>query len=361
MATNITEYLGMNCGEGQYGSDDDNGSSVACVLNGTSALNMGGNVPRSSMPSVPEFGHLKYLTIVFYLATFLFGAAGNMLVIYIILYYKDVRRKSVANYYILNLAFADILFIMTLPLFCHATYTQKWIFGNPTCKFMFVLKEMNKFSSIFTLTALSIDRYIACKQQWANLRSIKAGKIVCMVIWAASLVAAMPHWLYAHAEGRWSGTNFSYSCKINWPRGLVHREIWTYSEISIGLVIPFLFICISYVLLFKRIKSIMRVRQNTSLAKKPSRKMTRTICVVAITFLVCNLPYYVMEMVSLNKVKLRMEYIRRKEIYLPSDTEWTLFVHFNALAQILVFISSCVNPVIYGVLNENYRKYFQIT
>ena len=37
-------------------------------------------------------------------------------------------------------------------------------------------------------------------------------------------------------------------------------------------------------------------------------------------------------------------------------TEQALFFYFNALAQILVFVSSCVNPVVYGILNENFRK-----
>ena len=61
---------------------------------------------------------MRYVTIFFYLATFVFGCVGNCLVIYIIGYFSSERVKSVANYYIWSLAFADLLFVLSLPLFC---------------------------------------------------------------------------------------------------------------------------------------------------------------------------------------------------------------------------------------------------
>ena len=64
----------------------------------------------------------RYITLVFYLCTFMVGIAGNTLVLYVIGRYPTIRRKSVANYYIWNLALADEMCVMTLPLFCLATY-----------------------------------------------------------------------------------------------------------------------------------------------------------------------------------------------------------------------------------------------
>ena len=40
----------------------------------------------------------------------------------------------ISNYYIWNLALADVLFVLTLPFFCYATWTGDWIFGSVTCK-----------------------------------------------------------------------------------------------------------------------------------------------------------------------------------------------------------------------------------
>jgi len=32
------------------------------------------------------------------------------------------------------------------------------------------------------------------------------------------------------------------------------------------------------------------------------------------------------------------------------------FIYSNAVAQVLVFISSGCNPIVYGIFNKNYRK-----
>ena len=65
-----------------------------------------------------------------------------------------------------------------------------------------------------------------------------------------------------------------------------------------------------------------------------------------------QVPYYVMDVVSLKK----LEAIKLSS-YWPTSSERTRFLYLSALAQILVFVSSCCNPVIYGILNENYREY----
>ena len=42
----------------------------------------------------------------------------------------------------------------------------------------------------------------------------------------------------------------------------------------------------------------------------------------------------------------------------PSAEAALIFIYCNTVAQILVFFSSCCNPVIYGIFNQNYSQYF---
>ena len=72
---------------------------------------------------------VKVVTIVSYLLTFVVGFTGNTLVLYVIGRFPVVRRKSVANYYIWNLALADDLYVLALPLFCWATL--RWVSRRP--------------------------------------------------------------------------------------------------------------------------------------------------------------------------------------------------------------------------------------
>ena len=64
----------------------------------------------------------KHITLIAIFATFLLGVTGNSLVMFVIGRHGKVRVKSVANYYIWNLALADLLFVLALPLTGWATY-----------------------------------------------------------------------------------------------------------------------------------------------------------------------------------------------------------------------------------------------
>ena len=64
--------------------------------------------------------NLRIISLVTIVLAFVIGLAGNGLVLLVIIRNKAVRQKSVANYYILNLALADLLFTSTLPFFFSA-------------------------------------------------------------------------------------------------------------------------------------------------------------------------------------------------------------------------------------------------
>ncbi len=311
---------------------------------------------RPSQPVIPPSEeHIKYITLIVYLLTFVVGLAGNSLVIYIIARYSEVRRKSVANYYILNLALADELYTLALPMFCYSTWVREWVFGNPLCKIITVVREINKFASIFTLVALSLDRYVASYHTLGAYRTLTVGKCVCVCIWVASLLMCMPYLLYYYSISRSDGISV---CKLNWPRRnyLSHLRAWTYSQLSLGLIVPFVLICLSYFLLMHRLKAIMKPRLSQRI-RKPNRKMTRTVLVVVVGFLVCQLPYYVVDLMNLHKQEFIREMIQKKQPFIPTTAEITRHSYINAFAQVLLAISGCINPILYGIFNDNFSKY----
>lgn len=108
--------------------------------------------PYSDVP------YLRQLVLASFLATFVIGLLGNSLVIFVVCSFADIRRKSVANYYILSLAIADWCFVLFLPLYAVATFTHSWQFGTVLCKLATGVREANRYASIFTLVALSVDR-----------------------------------------------------------------------------------------------------------------------------------------------------------------------------------------------------------
>ena len=254
---------------------------------------------------IPDTSNIRHAVLVVYLLAFIFGVSGNLLVIGIIGYYRSVRIKSVANYYIWNLSLADLLFMLTLPFFSYTTFTEDWPFGDVMCKMSFAFRETNRFCSVFILVALSWDRFVASFYNLSHLRTNRLGVLVCVVIWMVCATLSIPYWVYSQTE---MTRNNETRCVFHWPRQrkLHYLRIWTYFQLVIGLLLPLLMIVIAYVLLTFRLK---RMHSGSSISgssinsgiQKPSRKMTKTVSVVVTTFLICQTPYYLMEVWSLTQ------------------------------------------------------------
>jgi bombesin receptor subtype-3 len=64
--------------------------------------------------------------------------------------------------YILSLALADLLVIITCVPFTSIVYTvESWPWGDTVCRVSEAAKDVSIGVSVFTLTALSADRYFA--------------------------------------------------------------------------------------------------------------------------------------------------------------------------------------------------------
>lgn len=83
---------------------------------------------------------------------------GNLIVIWIILAHK--RMRTVTNYFLLNLAFSDasMAAFNTLINFIYAAHGE-WYFGEAYCKFHNFFPVTSVFASIYSMTAIAVDRW----------------------------------------------------------------------------------------------------------------------------------------------------------------------------------------------------------
>ncbi|MGH0171467.1 UNVERIFIED_CONTAM: hypothetical protein FKN15_060827 [Acipenser sinensis] len=121
-----------------------------------------------------------------YLLAFAVGSLGNGLVLRAYLPWRGKRSrpreglqrwggpggrsKGLTHAFIASLALADLSFVFTLPLW--AAYTAlgyHWPFGAALCKLSSYLAVINMYASVFSLTGLSVERYLAV------VRSLSAG------------------------------------------------------------------------------------------------------------------------------------------------------------------------------------------
>ncbi|NXL40597.1 GPR25 protein, partial [Glaucidium brasilianum] len=100
---------------------------------------------------------------ILYSFIFLLGLVGNLFVI--VLMGKKSRGKRTVDTFVLNLAVADVIFVCTLPFWVVAgAQGNRWLLGEGLCKVSSYVIAVNRCSSIFFLTALSVERYLVIRK-----------------------------------------------------------------------------------------------------------------------------------------------------------------------------------------------------
>ena len=88
------------------------------------------------------------------------GVIGNTLVIVVVI--TNQQMRSTTNVLILNLAVADLLFVIFCIPFTATDYVlPEWKFGLIVCQAVQYLIYVTSYVSIYTLILMSIDRFLA--------------------------------------------------------------------------------------------------------------------------------------------------------------------------------------------------------
>lgn len=102
----------------------------------------------------------KPLIIPCYALVVLVGVFGNYLLLYVICHTK--KMHNVTNFFIGNLAFSDMLMCATCVPFtlAYAFNPRGWVFGRFMCYLVFLIQPVTVYVSVFTLTAIGVDRWV---------------------------------------------------------------------------------------------------------------------------------------------------------------------------------------------------------
>nr|QKY88670.1 putative C3a receptor C3aR [Botryllus schlosseri] len=130
------------------------------------------------------------------------GILGNAIVFFVILVLQEYR-KSVSNWYVLQLALADTLFLLMLPFGAAEEMAGKWYFPASLCKAKEGILMVNYYASILFLTIMSFDRSVAVTSsgvsRWSNvLRRLDSAALISLIAWLVSIGLAVPMYLYSH-------------------------------------------------------------------------------------------------------------------------------------------------------------------
>ena len=131
------------------------------------------------------------LLSIFYGSVSVLAVLGNSLLIYIVSTTRIMHTAT--GFFIANLALADVTIgLFAIPFQLQAAVLQRWVLPDFMCPICPFIQIVSVNVSVFTLTAIAIDRYKAVLNP-LQLRSTKnSSKVVILVIWGLSILLALP-------------------------------------------------------------------------------------------------------------------------------------------------------------------------
>ena len=270
------------------------------------------------------------------------AVVGNFLVVAVVYRRRELRRTE-THIFIVNLSLTDIFVaLLCMPFSIITAVTQKWIFSNSLCQLNGFLNVFFLLTSILTLTAISIHKYIGVVQP-TKKKIFTRKRTICVVVWVwlQAFVTALTPILgwnsYEYIPGR-------TQCSVKVPRNNKLSELTNCLFIIVcGFVIPLGIMSFSYLKIFQTVKiHTKRVRSHSFGSEEQSaflneRRITITLFIILAVFLACWTPFSVLTL-----------YATLAGNELPK--------YFSVAAYWLGFLNSAMNPVIYALRTKEFRQ-----
>ncbi|XP_075690547.1 C5a anaphylatoxin chemotactic receptor 1-like [Rhinoderma darwinii] len=289
----------------------------------------------------PVSGGTHLITVYYGVALFLnilvvvLGIPGNGLVMWITSF---EMKRSVNTIWFLNLAVADLLCCLSGPFIITHIILGYWPLGLFTCRLIPSILLINMFASVLLLTMISVDRCaLVMKPVWCqNNRTVAKAYVACAIMWILALILSSPSFIFRNII-EYKGKELcvqDYTIIVHDHRQRVENII-VICRLLIGFIFPFLVIVTCYSILMYRVKE--RFTHNT--------KTMKVVLTVIIGFFVCWLPYHVAGLILA---------LHRNDTALYQSTE-----KVDQIFIAIAFMNSCINPIIYVLLGQDFKSKFK--
>ncbi|PIO69083.1 7 transmembrane receptor [Teladorsagia circumcincta] len=141
-----------------------------------------------------SLGELIFWCIV-YAVIALLAVIGNSLVIFITLI--RLRTRAVTTYFIINLAFADLLTgIFAIPFKFQAALFQEWFLPSSLCQIVPYAETVSLSVSVFTLTASAVHEFRTTFFPKRGRLTNRSARSLVLLIWVIAALVSLPHGLF---------------------------------------------------------------------------------------------------------------------------------------------------------------------
>ncbi|XP_014485900.1 PREDICTED: orexin receptor type 2-like [Dinoponera quadriceps] len=303
-----------------------------------------------------------WVLIAMHSVVFVVGLIGNALVCMAV--YRNHSMRTVTNYFIVNLAVADLLVLLIcLPPSVLWDVTETWFLGLKLCKAVPYLQTVSVSVSVLTLTFISIDRWYAICFPLRFKSTTGRAKTAIIIIWLIALLFDIPDLLVLHTVPSNSRVQTILFTQCIWSWSQESQTTFTIVKLILLYTGPLLFMSVAYWQIVRVLwrsdipghNLSTRVCHSNEVPLsgggnpegqlRSRRKAAKMLVAVVLTFAICFFPVHLLS-------------ILRSTMMLPSN-QWTIAV--SLIAHWLCYFNSAVNPVIYNFMSGKFRKEFKRT
>ncbi|XP_062847931.1 C-X-C chemokine receptor type 3-like [Trichomycterus rosablanca] len=287
-------------------------------------------ITRSSSRSIAVFLSILYAV------ELVLGLLGNVLVLVVLV--QKRRTWSVLENFMLHLSLANLLLLITVPLWALDAVNSWRLTG--LCKLAGAIFKISLYSSIFLLACFSLNLYLSVIHniKMYSRQKLNLVNLSILAVWTLSLLLSVPDWLYLQATINSAGDNTE--CVHMYPSAasrVASRVIYH----LLGFLLP------TIVLLYSH-SCILLHSESEGVQKQRRVQKGRFMCFIRIlllVFCISWIPYNVALLVNTIRVS-------------PSDSTsdcvegvWTAV----KITGIMGCLHSCINPLIYFSFSDKFR------
>ncbi|XP_064099468.1 neuropeptide CCHamide-1 receptor-like [Macrobrachium nipponense] len=297
-----------------------------------------------------------YIVPIVFFFIFVVGATGNGALVFMFLKYPNMR--NVPNTYILSLALGDLLVVIFAVPFVSIIYvTETWPYGEFICKLSEFMRDVSVGVTVFTLTALSAERYYAIVDpvgKRAGAVARRTTTVATIFIWLLAVIFALPALIFSYLRHQDTAKGEIVVCYPFPPLlGKFYPKINVVSKLTVYYLLPLLTISTFYLLMARHLMQAaaplpgeaQHQRQQHQRHVAARRKVAKLVFAFVIIFAVCYFP---------NHVFLMWFYFNPN-----MDSDYNQFWNnFRWIGFCLGFVNSCINPIALYCISGTFRKNF---
>ena len=228
----------------------------------------------------------------------LVGVVGNGTLVCIVLFNPDMR--SVPNILIASLGLGDFLVLISSVPFTFTSYLFiEYQFGMSMCKFSNVVPIISHGVSVFTLAALSYDRYTAIVRPMQRRQSnaVMRTYILSILIWCVSILLGIPSGIVSQIH-IYEDQGTSVAVCVPFSVGSVEAKVHLVVKCVIMFIGPLAMISCYYLLIALQLYRSSRAipcegQTDSSRQLRARRRLARTVLVLVVIFAICWIPHFI--------------------------------------------------------------------